>query len=124
MIVVFYDGKCNLCSKKMEHYKKISPSGIFSWQDINQAELEASGITLLEGLKLLHVKDAGGRMHTDVDALIVIWRQLKGWRLMAFFISLPLIRQIARFFYQRFAAWRFKRLAHCQLALKSDNKAT
>ena len=31
---VFYDGKCGLCSKEINYYKKISPNNIFEWHDI------------------------------------------------------------------------------------------
>ena len=36
MITVFYDGKCGLCSKEINHYIKIAPEGIFNWQDITK----------------------------------------------------------------------------------------
>ena len=35
MIIVFYDGKCNLCSKEINYYRKIAPIGKFNWQDVN-----------------------------------------------------------------------------------------
>ena len=33
-IKVFYDGKCGLCSKEINYYKKISPDNLFEWYDI------------------------------------------------------------------------------------------
>ena len=27
LVTVFYDGKCGLCSKEINHYKKIAPNG-------------------------------------------------------------------------------------------------
>ena len=27
LVTVFYDGKCGLCSKEINHYKKIAPTG-------------------------------------------------------------------------------------------------
>ena len=120
MITVFYDGKCGLCSKEINHYRKIAPDGVFDWQDITAYPdgLKKEGITLSQGLKLLHVKDNSGKMHTGAHAFIVIWRQLGRWRLLALIVSLPLIRQIANFVYRIFACWRFKRLAHCMQAEK------
>ena len=47
LITVFYDGKCGLCNKEIDHYRKISPVGIFHWQDItksNNADLTKAGI--------------------------------------------------------------------------------
>ena len=124
MITVFYDGKCGLCSREIDHYRKIAPQGIFSWQDITESavELEEQGISLAQGLKLLHVKDASGEMHTGVDAFILIWRQLRRWHVLALFVGLPVVRQIANLTYRVFADWRFKRLAHCQLA--AEQKAS
>ena len=55
-------------------------------------------------------------MHIGVDAFILIWSHLKRWRMLAVFVRLPVIRQIANFAYRKFANWRFKRLTHCQIA--------
>ena len=122
MITVFYDGKCGLCSKEINHYRKIAPDGIFIWQDITESacELNKEGITLFEGLKLLHAKDNRGQMHIGVDAFILIWKQLKRWRLLAFLVGLPIIRQIANTAYSAFASWRFNKLEHCQLAARQE----
>ena len=124
MITVFYDGKCGLCYKEISHYRKIAPQGIFDWQDITESpdDLKKEGVSLSEGLKLLHAKDHDGKLHVGVDAFILIWRQLKRWRVLAVFVSLPLVRQVANITYRIFASWRFKRLAHCQLAVKNEDK--
>ena len=122
MITVFYDGKCGLCSKEINHYRKIAPAGIFLWQDITVSaeDLRKEGISLSEGLKLLHAKNSEGQMHVGVDAFILIWRQLKRWRVLAALVGMPIIRQIAHVAYRAFANWRFKRLEHCQLAAKRE----
>ena len=31
---VFYDGKCGLCNKEINYYKRIAPKNIFEWYDI------------------------------------------------------------------------------------------
>jgi predicted DCC family thiol-disulfide oxidoreductase YuxK len=122
MIKVFYDGKCGLCSREINHYRKIAPDGVFDWQDIteNFADLKKEGISLSEGLKLLHAADNNGQIHIGVEAFVLIWKQLKMWRVLAIFVSLPVIKQIANIAYNAFANWRFKRLAHCQLARKNE----
>jgi predicted DCC family thiol-disulfide oxidoreductase YuxK len=122
MITVFYDGKCGLCSREISHYRRIAPEGIFHWQDITESadELKEQGISLSEGLKLLHVKDASGEMHIGVDAFLLIWRQLKRWNVLALLVGLPGVRQIADRTYRTFADRRFKRLEHCQLAAKQN----
>jgi predicted DCC family thiol-disulfide oxidoreductase YuxK len=124
MITVFYDGKCGLCSKEISHYRKIAPSNIFNWQDITESadELNQEGITLAEGLRLLHAKDNSGQIHVGVDAFILIWKQLSRWRVLAFLVGLPIIRHIANAAYRVFANWRFKKLEHCQLAARQEKK--
>lgn len=123
MITVFYDGKCGLCSREINHYRKIAPPNIFDWQDITESNerLQQEGISLVNGLKILHAKDTQGQLHLGVDAFILIWKQLKRWQVLAKFIALPLIYPLAKFAYHCFAKWRFARLAHCQLAKQEED---
>ena len=122
MITVFYYGKCGLCSKEINYYRKIAPNDIFDWQDITKSAdaLKKEGISLTEGLKLLHAKDEKGLMHVGVDAFILIWMQLRQWRFLATFVRLPAIHQIANIAYTVFANLRFKRLENCQLAVRKE----
>ena len=102
MITVVYDGKCGLCSKEINHYSKMAPPNIFNWQYITESadELNKEGISLSEGLRLLHAKDEEGLVHVGVDAFILIWKQLRRWRILAFLVGLPIIRQIANTAYR------------------------
>ena len=117
-ITIFYDGKCGLCSKEIEHYRKIAPRGIFHWQDITQSMVLLSdhGGSLSEGLKKLHAVDESGKLLRGVDAFILIWQQLDYWKMLAFIVRLPGIYKVAGWLYDAFAQWRFSRLDHCQLA--------
>ena len=56
-------------------------------------------------------------IHVGVDAFIIIWSNLKFWRILSFIVSLPIIKQIANLFYKNFAERRFAKLPHCQLSL-------
>lgn len=122
MITVYYDGKCGLCSREINYYRRIAPSGVFEWRDVTEhaGDLEAHGISLADSLKQMHAMDANGNWHTAADAFILIWRQLRKWRILAAIVSLPIIRQSANFVYRLWAAWRFKRLTHCQLAAEQN----
>merc|ERR1719189_2026989 len=124
-VTVFYDGKCGLCSREINHYKKIAPNGIFDWQDVTEVSpkrLKSEGLTLADGLRLLHAKDKNGDLKIGVDAFILIWSQLNRWHILAKIISLPGIRHIAGIAYTFFANKRFEKLEHCQLAAKKENK--
>ena len=122
MTTVFYDGKCGLCAKEINHYRKIAPDGKFHWQDITKStgDLNKHGISISDGLKLLHALDDSDRLHIGVDAFILIWTQLRHWKVLALIVSLPIIRQIVNITYRAFANWRFKRLKHCQMTEKQE----
>ncbi len=123
MIKVFYDGKCNLCAREIDYYRKIVPVGTFDWRDITESlgDLKQHEVSLSTGLKWLHVQDDGGQLHIGVDAFILIWSQLQSWQWLARIVVLPGIRQLANVSYRAFAHWRFSRLAHCQLAAKAES---
>ena len=124
MIKVFYDGKCNLCSKEINYYIRIAPSGIFDWQDVNlmNDEFVNTGIKISDALKILHVIDVNDKLHLGVDAFIVIWNNLTYWKILARVLSIPIIRKVANIAYKVFANWRFNRLNHCLLAKNNDDK--
>ena len=119
MVTVFYDGKCGLCSREISHYRNIAPEGVFAWVDITSCtdELEKAGISYVDALKRLHVQDNEGNIYIGVNAFILIWQQLKKWRLLAFIVKIPIIWHIFHIAYLIFAYFRFKRLAHCKIAV-------
>ena len=124
MIKVFYDGKCNLCSSEINYYRRISPTGIFDWLDINlmHSDFVNTGIKVSDALKILHVIDNNNTLHLGVDAFIIIWKNLSYWKIIAKVVSIPIIRQIVNITYRAFANWRFNRSTHCILAKNNDNK--
>lgn len=121
MIIVYYDGKCGLCSREITHYRHIAPAGLFEWQDItlDTRRLEARGIDKLTIFKALHVEDADGKLHVGVDAFLLIWKTLGGlpWGLMARLGGSGLLRPFAELGYAAFAWVRFKTSPQCQLVL-------
>jgi predicted DCC family thiol-disulfide oxidoreductase YuxK len=119
MITVFYDGKCGLCRREINHYMHHAPAGVFIWVDITVTPelFTVFGYTINDGLKILHVRDATGKMHTAVDGFIMIWQQLPRWRLFATITKLPIIHFVASKLYHIFAAWRFKNLGHASCGL-------
>lgn len=118
MIRVYYDGKCGLCRREIRHYQRVAAHGIFEWCDLTEQPeaLSSDGVSYAQGLKWLHAKDENGQLHVGVDAFLLIWRQLARWRVLAMLVALPGIRPLADRVYRAFAAWRFRRLSHCQIA--------
>lgn len=124
MITVFYDGKCGLCRREIHHYKKVAPTGIFDWQDItlSQDRFQSIGVSYVDGLRELHAQDKDGTLHVGVDAFLIIWQQMPRWRLLGKIVGNPLLKPVVRKVYAWFAAWRFNRLGHCQVALNLEKQ--
>ena len=122
MITVFYDGKCGLCSREIAYYRRIAPENRFIWRDAarDPEALGAHGILQADALRLLHAQDDQGRLRVGVDAFITIWRALPWWRRLAPIVAAPVIRPCADWLYRKFAAWRFSRLTHCQIAAADE----
>ena len=125
MITIYYDGKCGLCSREITYYKRIAPDGLFHWADIahNPSALHALNISQADALRRLHGVDEKGQVSVGVDAFVMIWQQLSYWRMLGFVVSLPVIRQLAGWAYNRFADYRFSRLEHCQIAADDAQSA-
>ena len=122
MLSVFYDDKCSLCSREINFYKKIAPKKSLNWLGISSSKLalEDANIKLVDALLYLHVKDSEGNFYIGVDAFLIIWKKLPYFKYLNILISLPIIYQLAVFIYNKFAKYRFNRLAHCQIALKKE----
>ena len=121
MLTVYYDGKCGLCRREIEYYKRVAPADRFVWLDIatDPAGLADLGITQSDALRRLHARDAAGTVYVGVAAFIAIWQGLNNWKYLALIFKLPLLKTIASVVYDRFADYRFSRLTHCQLASRT-----
>ncbi|WP_306144106.1 thiol-disulfide oxidoreductase DCC family protein [Roseibium sp. MMSF_3412] len=120
MIEVYYDGKCGLCSREIGYYKRLTPKTSIVWNDIatHPELLQGTGMSQSDALLYLRVRDDDGAIQTGLDAFLVIWRQFRGWRLLAMLATLPGIYRGVAFAYRKFADQRFNRHAHCQASLQ------
>ena len=120
MINVYYDDRCPLCSREIEYYKKISPPAVINWCAIRKhiSLLEKNGISYNESLKILHAAKTDGKIYRGVDAFILIWQQLSGWKWLARVVTLPVIYHFCTALYSIVAHWRFNSLEHCVLEQK------
>ena len=121
MLTVYYDGKCGLCRREIEYYKRVAPPGEFLWQDIanDPTSLADLDVSQADALRRLHARDAAGTVYVGVAAFIAIWQGLNYWKYLALIFKLPLLKAIASVVYDRFADYRFSRLTHCQLASRT-----
>ena len=84
-IKVFYDGKCGLCSKEINYYKSIAPKSNFEWHDVasNPKKLKEIHVSQYDALMYLHATDQKSNLKIGVDAFILIWGNLKYWKILS-----------------------------------------
>ena len=82
---VFYDGKCGLCSKEINYYKRIAPKNTFEWHDIasNPEKLKELHVSQYDALMYLHAIDQKSNLKIGLDAFILIWSHLKHWKILS-----------------------------------------
>lgn len=89
-IAVFYDGACHLCSREIEHYRKIVPADQVSFVDIASATFvpERYKLDKHEVQKYFHVIK-NGAVFRGVDAFIELWQVIPRYRKFATIAKLP-----------------------------------
>jgi predicted DCC family thiol-disulfide oxidoreductase YuxK len=114
-IKVFYDGDCRLCNKEIKFYQKLDKNSKFDWIDVNQNKdiLNKYGLSYIDTQKIFHVIDKKGSVKKGIDGFLVIWREIKYWRILYFIVKMPIIKQLSNIIYNYFAKWRFKRKCNC-----------
>jgi predicted DCC family thiol-disulfide oxidoreductase YuxK len=105
---VFFDGLCPLCSREIEHYRKLKGSSSIQWVDITRPEFDA----VKEGLdpklvhKFFHVKTQDGEIVAGVDAFIEIWKRLPSLKAWVELSRLPGVKSVMKAGYAVFAQVR------------------
>lgn len=112
MISVFYDGGCGICSREIAYYKRLAAEHRFAWIDISRdpSQLSHINVTYETAMKHLHVQDDEDRVHTGIDAFIVMWAHLPYWTFASRIASIPHMKWLLAKAYDVFAEWRYRRL--------------
>jgi predicted DCC family thiol-disulfide oxidoreductase YuxK len=105
---VYFDGLCQLCTREIEHYRHSRGSDQITFVDITHSTFDAAkeGVDPKAVHKVMHVLDANGVLHTEVDAFIAIWEVLPGYRWLVPVFKNSAVRVVANVFYDVFAAIR------------------
>jgi len=104
-LTVYYDGACPKCIRDRENYEKLSGPNAdqVCWFDITGQEqrLRELGIDPRKALSELHVRDAEGRIVSELDAYILLLNKAPLLKPLAWLIGLPLLRPILAKLYHR-----------------------
>lgn len=84
-ISVFFDNDCAICRREVAFCKTLDKDLCIYWIDLrSQRQLAADmGVDFEAAMELLHVLDADGKMHIGLDAHLVMWSYLPGYRHLA-----------------------------------------
>ncbi|MGR9046161.1 MAG: thiol-disulfide oxidoreductase DCC family protein [Gammaproteobacteria bacterium] len=98
-LTVYYDGACPKCRRDRATYQKLAGSSSAEqvcWFDITgrEDELRELGIDPQKALSELHVREAGGRVVSELDAYILLMNKVPLLKPMAWLIGLPPVRPL------------------------------
>ena len=99
---VYYDGSCSLCSAAIGKVAESTEGAQFSMKDIEK-EVLPEGLTPEGVRKEIHVIDGEGRVHKNVDGLLMIAAAYPRYALLVWLGRLPVIKQLLRALYFLFA---------------------
>ena len=108
-LTVWYNTKCPVCNGGIERQNarlmQAARAGAIEFRDINlePAALVRFGAGIEDVRRRLYGLDAEGKLYIGADCAIEIWRRTPGDGWLARVLGLPLVRQITRFGYDRFA---------------------
>ena len=108
-LTVWYNTKCPVCNAGIDWQRSrlvsAARAGLIEFRDIN---LEPDALlpfaaSLEDVRRRLHAVDAAGRLYVGADCAIAVWLATPGHAWLGQLLSLPVIKQIARIGYDRFA---------------------
>src|SRR5262245_11038681 len=109
-LTVWYNTKCPVCDAGINWQRnrlvQAVKAGEIAFRDINLEPdaLSTFGANIEDIRKRLYGLDADGRLFIGADCAIEIWRRTPGDHWLARLFGLPVMRQLSRFVYDRFAS--------------------
>jgi predicted DCC family thiol-disulfide oxidoreductase YuxK len=108
-LTVWYNTKCPVCNRGIKRQTsrlvRAAREGAIAFRDINLEPdaLSRFGAGIEDVRRRLHGVDSDDRLHVGADCAIEIWRRTPGDRWLGRVLGLPVLRQVARVGYDRFA---------------------
>lgn len=104
-ITVYYDQSCPSCVKDRALFERLAGkrAALFSWFDITSQDqaLRQLGIDPFKALRELHIQDAHGIIHSEMDAYSIMMKKIPLLMPLGVFICLPVIKPVLSYFYRR-----------------------
>lgn len=128
--IVYFDGLCHVCYRKVDHYKVMQGAENIVFQDITAPDFDpvSHGLDPVAIHKNLHVRDNSGQVRVGVDGFIAIWNELPSVRFIspiASFGPVHFILRVGYFFFTKVRRFLPRKSCHdspyCDLS--SNNKS-
>ena len=105
---VYYDGLCHLCSREIEHYRRLPVSEPIDFVDIMDPQFDpvAESLEPEEIRRQLHSRDESGRLFVGVATFLEIWKRIPRYRGLYLLARLPVAHQLLEAFYFLFVRIR------------------
>jgi predicted DCC family thiol-disulfide oxidoreductase YuxK len=105
---VYFDGLCPLCSREIDHYRKLAGAELIRFVDITRDDFqpEVEGVNPQQVHKVLHMRTRDGDLQTGIDAFIEIWKLLHRYQWAAKWAQYGGIRILLKMGYSMFAQLR------------------
>jgi len=102
---VLFNGDCKICNKEICVYQTYGAGrGLpIDFKDINAIDLAPLGLTRNETARQLHVIK-NYELFKGVKAFVVLWNEMPRYRFLAKIFSLPVVTDLAQFFYYHIIA--------------------
>ena len=102
---VLFNGDCKICNKEICVYQTYGAGrGLpIDFKDINAIDLAPFGLTRNETARQLHVIK-NYELFKGVKAFVVLWNEMPRYRFLAKIFSLPVVTDLAQFFYYHIIA--------------------
>lgn len=110
-MTVLYDGGCPLCSREINHYRRLAGERPIEWADVTQPDTDLArfGLNTREAMQWFHVVDSAGAMHVGARAFIALWAELPRYHCLAGLCRSLGLAPLLEAVYVRFANWHFRR---------------
>jgi predicted DCC family thiol-disulfide oxidoreductase YuxK len=108
-LTVWYNTKCPVCNGGIEWQRsrlvRAARAGAIEFRDINLEPdvLSRFGAGIEDVRRRLHAVDAEGRLYVGADCAIETWLRTPGHGWLGRLVGAPVVRQISRIVYDRFA---------------------
>ena len=100
---VLYDGSCPLCSREIRMYQQLQARSSLQWVDVSKPDQTLpAGVTQHALMARFHVMTAQGQLLDGARAFVHMWRQLPGWRWLAWLASIPGVVMLMEGMYRAF----------------------